>query len=114
MESKKVPFSQNKHKTDIVAYLTLVGWIIAYATGNRKESEFHLNQALTIMLADLGLNIVFAIATLQPVAGVSVLVRGVCGLLSFCTAVLWIVALVYAVKGKETPVPVLGEVKILK
>ncbi len=114
MGSKKVPFSKNKHKTDIVAYLTLIGWVIAYLAGNRKESRFHLNQALSILLADLGVNIVFAIATLQYVAGVSALLRGVCGLLSFSTVVLWIMGLVDAIKGKETPVPVLGEVKLLK
>lgn len=114
MEGKKVPFSQNKHLTDIVAYLTLIGWVVAYAAGSREASKFHLNQALAIILADLGLNVVFAIATLHYVPGVSLLLRAVCGLLSFCTVVLWVMGLVYAAKGKETPVPVLGEVKILK
>ena len=109
----KVPFAQNKHKTDIVAYLTLIGWAIAYLKGDRAESRFHLNQALAVLLADLGLNIVFAIATLQPLGAVSVLLRAVCGLLSFCTMVLWIMGIIRAAKGDERPLPVLGEVQIL-
>ncbi len=31
--AKKIPFAQSKHKTDVVAYLTLVGWLIAYFAG---------------------------------------------------------------------------------
>lgn len=114
MASKKVPFSQNKHKTDVVAYLTLIGWLIAYFRGDRAASRFHLNQALSILLADLGLNVVFIMATYTSIAAAAVLVRGVCGLLSFCVVVLWILALVRAVKGDETPVPVLGDVQLLK
>ena len=114
MANTKVPFSQNKHKTDIVAYLTLIGWLIAYFFGNREASRFHLNQALSILLADLGLNVVFTMATYTSVAAAAVVVRGACGLLSFCVVVLWVLALVRAVRGNETPVPVLGEVRLLK
>lgn len=76
--AKKIPFAQSKHKTDVVAYLTLVGWLIAYFCGNRAASRFHLNQALSILLADLGLNAVFMMATFADTAVASVLVRGVC------------------------------------
>lgn len=114
MTNKKVPFSQNKRKTDIVAYLTPVGWLIAYFAGNRAESRFHLNQALSAMIAYIGLDIVFAGMTVAGIAEVAVLVRGVCSLLSFCTLVLWVMGFVRAVKGNETPIPVLGEVQILK
>ena len=112
--AKKIPFAQSKHKTDVVAYLTLVGWLIAYFCGNRAASRFHLNQALSILLADLGLNAVFMMATFADTAVASVLVRGMCGLLSFCVVVLWVIGLVRAAKGNDTPVPILGEVKLLK
>ena len=71
MVNQKVPFSENKRKTDIVAYLTLIGWLIAWFRGNREASRFHLNQALTILLADLGTNVVFALATYTTVAAMS-------------------------------------------
>lgn len=110
----KVPFSRNKHKTDIVAYLTLIGWLIAYFCGDRAESRFHLNQALVVLLADLSLNLLFAAATYGAIAPAAIFVRGLCGLLSFCTVVLWVLGLVRAAKGSEKPVPVLGEVQFLK
>jgi uncharacterized membrane protein len=114
VDGERVPFSRNKHKTDIVAYLTIIGWLIAWFWGDRAASHFHLNQALSVLLADLGLNLVFALATLYGVGVGAVLLRGVCGLLSFCTVVLWVMAFVRACKGSEKPVPVLGEVQLLK
>lgn len=113
MAHEKVPFSRNKHKTDVVAYLTLFGWLIAYLCGSRAQSRFHLNQALVVMLADLGLNLVFFLATVTGFSGVSTVLRGVCGLLSFCAVVLWIMGLVRAAQGSEKPLPVLGEVQLL-
>lgn len=114
MANEKVPFSRNKHKTDIVAYLTLIGWLIAWFRGDREESRFHLNQALAVLLADLGLNAVFAVATYSNAGGATVLLRGVCALLSFCVVVLWILGLVRACKGSEKPIPILGDVQLLK
>lgn len=37
-----------KKGTDIVAYITIVGWVLAFACGTRTESGFHLNQALVL------------------------------------------------------------------
>ena len=106
--------AHNKHKTDIVAYLTLIGWLIAYFRGDRSASRFHLNQALSILLADLGVNIVFAIATYTNPAPVALMVRGMCGRLGFGILILWVLGLIRAIRGDERPVPVLGEVQILK
>lgn len=114
MANEKVPFSRNKHKTDIVAYLTLFGWLIAWFRGDREASRFHLNQALAVLLADMGLNIVFAVATYSNAGGATVLLRGVCGFLSFCVVVLWILGLVRACKGSEKSIPILGDVQLLK
>ena len=38
----------SKQTTDIVAYLTWVGLIIALVAGDRESSRFHLNQSLVI------------------------------------------------------------------
>lgn len=40
----------NKRTTDIVAYLTWVGLLIALVAGDRDASRFHLNQSLVIWL----------------------------------------------------------------
>ena len=43
----------DKRTTDIVAYLTWVGLLIALIFGDRENSKFHLNQALVIWLFGL-------------------------------------------------------------
>ena len=40
----------NKKTTDMVAYVTWVGLLIAFIAGDRENSKFHLNQALVIWL----------------------------------------------------------------
>ena len=41
----------DKKTTDIVAYITILGWLAAYVAGEKEESKFHLNQGLVINLA---------------------------------------------------------------
>lgn len=48
----------NKRTTDVVAYLTWVGLIIALVAGDRYESRFHLNQSLVIWLTGTVLGMV--------------------------------------------------------
>ncbi len=87
----------DKRTTDIVAYLSWIGLIIAFVTGDRKASRFHLNQALVIWL-----------------------VGTVCGLVPkfgwigslFC-ALCWFIGFINALQGVEQPVPVLGRIRIL-
>ena len=40
----------DKKTTDIVAYLTWVGLVIALVAGDKEASKFHLNQSLAIWL----------------------------------------------------------------
>ena len=95
----------NKKVTDIVAYLTWIGLIIAFVAGDREGSKFHLNQALVIVLAGIIIGIVGVI----PLIGWIVSLVG--GILCF---VCWLLGLIGAVQGKEKPVPVLGKFKLLK
>ena len=46
-----------KKATDIICYISIVGWLVAFFAGTRKESKFHLNQALTANAGFLILNI---------------------------------------------------------
>ena len=43
----------DKRTTDIVAYITPIGLIIALLLGQREDSKFHVNQALVIWIASL-------------------------------------------------------------
>ena len=94
----------NKKITDIVAYLTWVGLIIAFLLGDRMGSRFHLNQALVIWLAITLVGVVAKVAWVGWIIG---LVGGI-----FC-AVCWFIGIVNAISGVEKPVPLLGQIKLL-
>ena len=94
----------NKRITDIVAYLTWVGLIVAFLLGDRMGSRFHLNQALVIWLAITLVGVVAKVAWVGWIIG---LVGGI-----FC-AVCWFIGIVNAISGVEKPVPLLGQIKLL-
>lgn len=95
----------NKKTTDIVAYLTWVGLIIAFIMGDREGSKFHLNQSLVIWIASTLCGFVAVI----PVLGTLVSVVG--GIFCF---VCWFIGFVGALQGTEKPVPFLGQFKLLQ
>lgn len=93
-----------KKTTDIVAYITWIGWIVAFCAGTRQESKFHLNQALVIWL----INIVLMILAYIPIVNI------VAGILSIVMFVFWIMGLVGACQGNEKELPLIGSIKIIK
>ncbi len=94
----------NKRTTDIVAYLTWVGLLIAFVMGDREGSKFHLNQSLVIWLAGT------LIGILSRVPLVGWLIGAVGGI--FC-AVCWFIGIINAMQGVEKEVPLLGQFKLL-
>ena len=93
-----------KKGTDIVAYITIVGWVLAFACGTRTESGFHLNQALVILIGQI---IASAVNFIPKVGGF------VGSILSIFLFVCWIMGLIYACQ-QEKEVPLIGQIKILK
>ena len=71
--------------TGIVAYLTWIGWAVAFFAGDKDGAKFHINQALVVFLFQLAGGIVTAI----PVVG-----RIVGGLWSVFMLVCWIMGLI--------------------
>ena len=95
----------DKKTTDIVCYLTWVGLIIAFVVGDREASKFHLNQSLVIWLASTVCGFVAVI----PVLGTLVSIVG--GIFCF---ICWFIGIIGAMQGTEKPVPVLGQIQLLK
>ncbi len=83
--------------TAVIAYLTLIGFIIAMIAGDRVGAKFHLNQALVIEL--------FAFLYFIPLVG---------WIWGIFILVVWIMGLVAAANGQEKEVPLLGKIKLLK
>ena len=94
----------DKKTTDIVAYITILGWLVAYVAGEREDSKFHLNQALVVNLA----LIILAMLMRIPLIG------WVASLVQLAVIVFWIMGILYAVKEQDNEVPLLGCIKLLK
>ena len=79
----------------IVAYITPIGWIIAFATNNPKDefASFHIRQML-------GLFLVSFVGGFIPVIGL---------IIALACFVLWIMALIGAIQGEKKLTPFLGE-----
>ena len=88
----------DKKVTGIIAYIGLIGWLIAYLAGDKEGAKFHLNQALVLAIAGL-------ICGVIPCLG---------WILSVIVLVLAIMGIVSAAKEEEKPLPIIGGIKILK
>ena len=87
----------DKRTTDIVAYITWIGLLIAILAGDRENSKFHTNQALVILLFGL----LSVIPCLGQIWGIFMIV---------C----WFMGLIGAINGEEKPVPVIGHFRLIK
>lgn len=94
----------DKKNTSIIAYFTLIGWIIAFLAGDREGAGFHLNQALVIGFAML----ICIILTRIPLVGFVFWIIG-----AFVLVCL-VLGLAAACKGEEKQVPLLGGIRILR
>lgn len=93
-----------KKATGIVAYITLIGWLVAFFAGDREGAKFHLNQSLILIIA----NIVCGILAYVPV------VKYVVWVINIFLFVCWIIGLVAACKEEEKQIPLIGGIQILK
>lgn len=93
-----------KKATGIVAYISLIGWLIAFFAGDREGAKFHLNQALVILVA----NLVCTFLGYVPI------VKYVTWILNIFLLVCWIIGLIAACKEEEKEIPLIGGIKILK
>lgn len=95
----------DKKTTGIIAYITWIGWIIAFCAGDKEGAKLHLNQALVIWLG----YIVAAVLNFIPfVGGILALV------LEVFLIVMFIMGLVSAIKEEDKELPIIGQIKILK
>ncbi|MEM0518771.1 MULTISPECIES: DUF4870 domain-containing protein [Aequorivita] len=95
--------STNNGKTvAIIAYITLIGWIVALIMNNKDKTalgSFHVRQALGIMCVGVILSIISGIIDIYILSRVVYL----------AVLVLWILGLISAAQGEMKPVPVVGE-----
>lgn len=92
--------------TAIVAYLTFIGWIIAYFVlypRNRAGlASFHLRQTLLLYIVGMGVSIL----TRNQFNTFTGFIAGVAGLLMF---IMWLVGFVGALNRQEKHMPIIGK-----
>ncbi|MCD8118248.1 MAG: DUF4870 domain-containing protein [Lachnospiraceae bacterium] len=94
----------NKKVTGIVAYITIIGWLVAFLAGDKEGAKLHLNQALVIAL----LGIIGCVVGFIPLVG------GILGtIIGVVDLVLAIWGIVYAVQGQDKEIPIVGSIKLL-
>ena len=96
--------SMDKKATDIVAYITILGWLVAYVAGEREDAKFHLNQALVVHLTFIILIVLARI----PILGI------IARILQIAVFMICIMGLVYAIREQDYEVPILGCIKLFK
>lgn len=103
MQTENTQLHTTEGKTiAIIAYLTIIGLIIAFVMNNEKQNPFakyHIKQSLGLALTGLALGIIGLI----PILGWIINILGFIALM-----ILWIMALINAINGEEKPVPLLG------
>src|SRR5690606_29369789 len=94
--------TDNGKTVAIIAYVTLIGWIVALVMNNGNKTalgSFHVRQSLGIMC----IGVVLAIGT--GFLGIWILST----IVNLAIIVFWLLGFISAVQGEMKPVPVLGE-----
>jgi len=86
----------------IVAYLTLIGWVIALVTNNPKDeyASFHIRQMLGLVI----LSIAGSIAGVIPFIGLIII-----PVVMIAVIVFWVMGLISAIQGSQKPLPLVGD-----
>jgi uncharacterized membrane protein len=98
---------ENGKTIGILAYCTLIGWIIAmvmHSSNKTRFGAFHIRQALGLFITAFAVVIVtFGVMFIMPFIGFLI------PLVNVGVLVLLILGLVNAVNGKMEPVPLVGD-----
>ena len=93
----------NKQVTGMLAYITWIGWLIAFLAGDREGAKFDLNQGLVLAIASL----------IKNVLGFLHFPGIITGLFGLAIFVLCIIGIYNAYKGEEKELPIAGAFKLL-
>jgi len=93
----------NKQITGMLAYVTWIGWLIAFLAGDRANAKFHLNQGLVLAIASL----VKGVLSFLHFPGILIWFLGVV-IFIFC-----VIGIYNAYKGEEKELPIVGGIKLL-
>jgi uncharacterized membrane protein len=96
----------DKKVTGILAYITIIGWVIAYVAGDKEGAKFHLNQGLVVGVIGLIIGLVGRI----PIWFFMI----ISSLLSIALLIFVILGIIYAAQDQDKELPFIGSIKLLK
>lgn len=105
----------NEKVFGVLAYL---GWLVLVPllAGKTEFSKFHANQGLILTIAEtvviVAFGIVIAFTWFIPIIGG--LIIGIFSLVCLIFTIFAIIGIVNAAQGQMKPLPIIGEIKILK
>lgn len=111
--------NNNDNLVGILAYITLIGWIVALVMNNDKQGEtksfgaFHLRQALGLMIVAIVTSIVLAIVStmLALILGpLAIVLTFLLPLVSLGFLALAVLGIINAANNKMIPLPIIGNV----
>ena len=96
----------DKNKIAAISYITWIGFIAAYAMGDRTDrfTMHHLNQALVIDLA----SVISGVLVVIPILGAMV-----AGVVNIAVFVFDIIGAISAYRGSMLSLPLVGDVHII-
>jgi uncharacterized membrane protein len=109
------PAIEEDRTAAILSYLTIIGFVVAIVIHSGKKTAlgaFHLRQMLGFIIVGLCVGIAVgisaAILAFIPIVG-PILIFLLWAALWVGGLVLWVLGLIAAIQGKQTPVPIIGE-----
>ncbi len=94
--------------TSVVAYLSWIGFLLAYVLGDREGAKFHLNQGAVLAIISIGANIISGVSFLLPFG------EWVIAVVNAAWVVLTVIGIITAIRGEESPLPIIGGIQIIK
>ena len=99
------------------SYWTILFWIPLVAAKNSRFARFHAGQGLNLLLAGIAYSIATGILTGIAMAisfGFGAVLSTLFGLAGIAFFVLFIMGIINVCKGEMKPLPIIGNIKILK
>ncbi|WP_375562119.1 DUF4870 domain-containing protein [Bernardetia sp. OM2101] len=93
---RSLTISEKEKSNGIIAYITIIGLIIAFVQNQEEKSEyvnFHVRQMIGLALIGIAVSWI-------PFVG---------WIIGLATIVFWIIGLMGAMNGERKPVPIVGE-----
>lgn len=93
----------------IVAYITLIGWVVAYLSYRKSDDkspfvQYHLSQSLGIIIFSIALSIASGI-----LVGILPALATLFYIISLCPFILMLLGIITASNEAQRPIPLIGK-----